>query len=68
MRQMQNRPPRPGAVRRTREGGSLYNPCPIVYNRGKRRDPAPQEGDTMQHRYWIFDMDGTLTDSMPICS
>ena len=20
----------------------------------------------MQHRYWIFDMDGTLTDSMPI--
>ena len=67
MRQMQNRPLRPGAVRRTREGGSLYNPCPIVYNRGKRRDPAPQEGnDRMKHRYWIFDMDGTLTDSMPI--
>ena len=20
----------------------------------------------MKHRYWIFDMDGTLTDSMPI--
>ena len=20
----------------------------------------------MQHQYWIFDMDGTLTDSMPI--
>lgn len=27
---------------------------------------APQEGDMMQHHYWIFDMDGTLTDSMPI--
>ena len=33
MRQMQNRPLRPGAVRRTREGGSLYNPFSIVYNR-----------------------------------
>src|SRR5699024_6078216 len=45
---------------------TLDNPRPIVYNRGKRRIAAPQEGDMMQHQYWIFDMDGTLTDSMPI--
>ena len=42
-------------------------PFPSCIIGGKRRDPAPQEGnDRMKHRYWIFDMDGTLTDSMPI--
>ena len=33
MRQMQNRPPTSGAQRRAGEGGSLYNPFSIVYNR-----------------------------------